>query len=107
MVALCQEEEEEEMQTRPRPDTRPNPVEKHGVMTPMGQRTVADDGQHGDGLQPSMKPAGPSQHMRPTAPGTADATHGSGTADAAHGPGAGDETVHAKSINVSWQGHGD
>ena len=60
-IAFCLEEEEEPAQARPRPDTRPNPVEKQGVMTPTDhmrfdptrnkQKMVADDGEHGDRLQ--------------------------------------------------------
>lgn len=56
-IAFCQEDdgEEEPVQARPRPDTRPNPM--------MQGQSVMDDGQHGDG-RVSTQPAGQTQQMR-------------------------------------------
>ena len=58
-MAFCQEEEEEPIQARPRPDMVKNPLKKQKTMKQQGQRRVnaveikqtaiADDGQHGDG----------------------------------------------------------
>lgn len=75
-VAFCQvEEEEEPIQTRPRPDIRPNPMQKQGIKTQkenMGpasvinkQKMVEDDGEHGDGRQTSMKQTTTNLRKRP------------------------------------------
>jgi len=72
-IAFCQPEEEEPIQTRPRPEMLKNPLDKQKAMNPAGrmrvnptknkQKTIADDGQHGDGIQPSMRPGGPTQDI--------------------------------------------
>ena len=58
-MAFCQEEEEP-IQTRPRPDMHKNPLKKQMGVNPEGhmqvdavknkQAAIADDGQHGDGM---------------------------------------------------------
>ncbi|MEA1935552.1 MAG: hypothetical protein U9M96_01880 [Thermodesulfobacteriota bacterium] len=68
-IAFCQEEpaeeEEETLQTRPRPDTRPNPMLKG-----KSSQKVQADGSGGGNVATGagMKPAGSMQQMRPTMP---------------------------------------
>jgi len=66
-IAFCQEEPEEEepVQTRPRPDTRPNPMLKG-----KSSQKVQADGSGGGNVATGagMKPAAPMQQMRPASP---------------------------------------
>ena len=66
-TAFCQvePEEEEEMQTHPRPDTRPNPMLK-GKSSQKVQADGSGGGNVATGAE--MKPAAPHQQMRPAMP---------------------------------------
>lgn len=101
-IAFCQEEEKELLPTRPRSDMQQHSLGKEKAVNPQGhmqsdpvknkketiaddgehgdkiqrsmrpivptQEKVADDGQHDDGIQPSMQPAVPIQQLKPKAP---------------------------------------
>ena len=79
-IAFCQEEKEEPIQMRPRPDMRQNSLGKQKAVNPEGRKsrmrvnpvknkkgTIADDGEHGDG-RPSMRPAVPTKRLNPKSP---------------------------------------
>ena len=77
-IAFCQEEEEEPIQTRPRPDMQQHSLGKQKAVNaadrmrtnPARNRheTISDDGEHGDGIQPSMQPAVPTRQLKSTSP---------------------------------------
>ena len=83
-IAFCQvepeEEEEETLQTRPRPDTKPNQMQRmqrmqrgQGVSSEgrgVGSQKVQADGSGGGNVatDAGMKPASPHQQMRPAMP---------------------------------------
>ena len=97
-MAFCQEEEEEPVQTRPRPDMVKNPLKKQKTMKPAGQSRanavknkqaiIADDGQHGDG-HPIVADDGEHGHGTPMV--ADDGQHGDGMPrvadDGQHGDG--------------------
>jgi hypothetical protein len=74
-IAFCQPEEEEEpIQARPRPDTRPDPMQRGQSVSSggmdVGSQKVQADGSGGGNVATGagMKPAGSMQQMRPASP---------------------------------------